>query len=348
MQSDGGVRSENAHTLETLTAYDLVRFASVLKPSVFSEESHAELARMLPVYESELKKMTTTESAHCAAKFHSHIQADVSQPQAKSLPPIKIMGIGDSQAHSLLERMREVRAALGVCLQQSGALGREWVLQNNALPGESPLLYLTHLDQDASPKRSPNAFVNHYKSFAERKRVLLERIRDGRPNVVFLMDGQPSRDDASIFAPLMSTYSISRKEVIFGKAIVTLLQECVRVGVTTVYLVTGTPFDRESRKSEKNLMRIYRYVLDYLQSHPSELLDLKNDLSIYIFQWHLLICPSYSNVSRCPNQVYGFNKILPDGVHPEGMSGELTFAFAFAELFFIFSLTNSKGDGSEV
>lgn len=44
-------------------------------------------------------------------------------------------------------------------------------------------------------------------------------------------------------------------------------------------------------------------------------------ISFNVVKWHLLTCPTFTS-GECPRSAHGFNKILPDGMHPSGTSGQ--------------------------
>ena len=322
---DDYVTMLDEHVLHSLIQFDVAWLAGTLKPSIFRVETHLDLQQSRPHYEKELLKMRKTESKQCLAKFRTVFEKPTQHRQ------LKVMGIGDSQVFYLMERMKESQNLLRSCLKENDAFEMDWTLLNVGIMGCSPLLYFTELNKMAEFHPPTAASYNlHYKPFTEKHSFVLDQIQSGKPDLVFFIDVQFANSKPDIFESIIDRYSLFQNVTqIFGDAFIKLIEECAKSGTQYIYLFTGAPARSELQSSLKTLHQAYKYVLKKLEENSLHL-NLQNDLTVIIFNWHKFICPTFNNMTTsCPAEQYGFRRILPDTVHPEGMSGAIVFFISF-------------------
>ena len=305
------------HAQRSLAEYDVARLAAALKPSIFVEETHLELQRSGPHYEREFLKTTKSGLFQCLSKFQSIFEKTNSQRR------LRVMGIGDSQPMSIIDRMKESHDLLQNCLRAHESFEVDWDVVNLGMSGDSPLLYFTQLNKLATfSPRAAAAYNRYYKRFDAQKKKILEGIRTEKPDVVFYLDTQFSSLSSEIYAPIQEKLDVKLHfSEIFGDALIQIIAELARSGTRFVFLFTGAPAHKDMRSSFEKTLVVFNYVLDALEENPSRL-SLQNDLTLQIFHWHKLICPEFNESTvTCSAEQYGFHRILPDSTHAEGMPG---------------------------
>lgn len=131
-------------------------------------------------------------------------------------------------------------------------------------------------------------------------------------------------------------------------AMARFLMQALAYDVKHVFVLTNSASWRiPTRKAQRGLDMLGEFFAQ-LRDKPCS----KNEkrLSFNVVKWHLLTCPSFASGS-CSIGSHGFEKILPDGVHPSGQSGQWLCAqvlsLVLGEINYLDNMVESLNDSLE-
>jgi len=171
----------------------------------------------------------------------------------------------------------------------------------------------------------PLAALDGYREFCADhasmvSRSVLSSFRDTRPDAVVFHDEHWSLHDENQDSGAVALPTLFDKILAFNL----MASEAVKNGVDSIYYLTMSPgFSNDASRYDKYMRELnpVRLMADTLACEGGD--GNRRGIPVVVIDWAKLACPviAQKNGPDCNQKVHGFDKILPDWLHPQGPSG---------------------------
>lgn len=245
----------------------------------------------------------------------------------------QIAAVGDSQVYKIAQILRDDVAILNACLKVASCPLLEWKIENFAQVGKSVLVPFTSLPHLASSQNEKLIASEYFDDSVSQLSSVSLSLSLHQPDLVYFSDSH-IRYDSDIWNAFSVSFPIEEKIRIFSEGLSRFILLCLSSHVKHVVLFTHPPFHPNRKNYTSFLLEVYHRGIASAQTNVSAnylgVTDSpisKGAMTIWIFDWHRLLCPDFDSVTSCPIGRYGFGSLLPDGLHVSGPSGRIFNSF---------------------